>query len=92
MESGTKAAETPAKANQAGNLAIEYRGTALRWEEIPAPVYPLNPRPARHAASRKKTWTPPKTHPWNQAARRGFERKERQKAIGETPFWSSALP
>jgi transposase len=62
-----------------GSLAIEYRGRELRWQEIPAPVGGTNPT-REHAAGRvgsRKKWTPPKTHPWNKAARRGFERKQR---------------
>lgn len=59
-----------------GNLAIEYRGHALRWEEIPAPVRPVDGRRSTRVPSPvKRKWTPPPDHPWRQAARRGEEKR-----------------
>ena len=61
-----------------GSLVIEYRGRALRWQEIPAPAKPRGPEqetgvkravePGRPTARRK--WVPPADHPWRQAAHR----------------------
>ncbi len=65
-----------------GSLAIEYRGRALRWQEIAPPAQPsaqwaspLGPgevNPASGGAKRK--WVPPADHPWRQAARRAVEK------------------
>jgi len=61
-----------------GRLVIEYRGRALPWREIPAPVRPSGPEPEATvkravAPSRptvRRKWVPPANHPWRQAARR----------------------
>jgi hypothetical protein len=62
-----------------GSITIEYRGRALGWEEIPAPV---KPQPAaqsgstcRIAAIVKRKWIPPADHPWREAARRAAQQK-----------------
>ena len=67
-----------------GNIAIEYRGQGLRWEEIPAPAKPQGAveserQRGRLAAVRRK-WVPPTDHPWRKAARRAAD----QKAARET--------
>ena len=61
-----------------GNLAIEYRGHAQRWQEIPPPakstappgggnrIAPTTPMPSLP----KRKWVPPADHPWRQAGRR----------------------
>src|SRR5437868_2472551 len=60
-----------------GSIAIEYRGHALQWQEIPAPARPSVPEtPCRGegvAEPRKRTWIPPANHPWREAARRSEE-------------------
>ena len=68
-----------------GSLGIEYRGRALRWQEIPPPVRPSHPEeklPGKVTADKtapptggpRRKWVPPADHPWRQAARRGVER------------------
>ncbi len=56
-----------------GGIRIEYRGRALGWKEIAAP---LKPPPRAEAvgarvavAIAKRKWVPPADHPWRQAAR-----------------------
>jgi transposase len=71
-----------------GNIAIEYRGRALRWQEIPAPGQPLEieregaGKPAREAKPPRvqRKWVPPSNHPWREAARRGKQQRERKLA------------
>jgi len=88
-----------------GSLAIEYRGRALRWQEIPAPAKPRvgEVKPAVERATpaslprAKRKWVPPADHPWREAARRGMERRERQasrEATAAPPSlaWPSASP
>jgi transposase len=66
-----------------GSLAIEYRGRALPWQEIPAPLPPsgleatsLGPGAVYPAPRRAKPkWVPAADHPWRLAARRAAERK-----------------
>ena len=61
---------------QDGSLAIEYRGRALRWQEIPPPLRPTSEkaRAPRHAGAAplprlaKWKWTPSADHPWRWAA------------------------
>src|SRR5215470_5674525 len=62
-----------------GSLAIEYRGRALRWQEIAPPARPrseqaavrgeIQPRVAPGARRAKRKWVPPPDHPWRLAAR-----------------------
>ena len=82
-----------------GSLTIEYRGRALRWEEIPASAKAiaqettalgqakggLAPRPP------KRKWVPPPDHPWRQPACR---RVEKLGLAGQplAPHASLALP
>ncbi len=60
-----------------GSMAIEYRGHALRWQEIPPPasrraqdVTQLGQRAVTKAAAAtripKSKWVPPADHPWRQ--------------------------
>jgi helix-turn-helix protein len=71
-----------------GDLAIEYRGHALRWEEIQPPARPAGERGATQMPSPvKRKWVPPPDHPWRQAAGRG----EAKTAWGR-PTASLALP
>jgi len=84
-----------------GNLAVEYRGRALRWQEIPAPRKPLESKPTGKPASELKSpqvqrkWVPPSNHPWREAARRGQQQRARkQAALAARPSsaWPSASP
>ncbi len=66
-----------------GSMAIEYRGRALPWQEIPAPARPkghetqsAEERAAKPSLSKAK-WVPPANHPWRQAARREVEQRAR---------------
>src|SRR6202162_4176597 len=66
-----------------GGIRIEYRGRALGWKQIAAP---LKPPPRAEAvgarvagAIAKRKWVPPADHPWREAARRA----EQQKAVRE---------
>jgi transposase len=81
-----------------GRIAIEYRGQALRWQEIPPPARPsvqeaapgqggVTPSPRRM----RQKWVPPADHPWRQAARRGAERRSSGGATVAT-LPSLALP
>src|SRR5712672_434366 len=82
-----------------GNIAIEYRGRALRWQEIPAPRRPIEieSKPSENPATQPKRprvqrkWVPPSNHPWREAARRGEQQRARKlAAIAAQP--SSAWP
>jgi len=71
-----------------GSMAIEYRGRALRWQEIPAPAKPsvAEGKPAVERATEpkppaaKRKWVPPANHPWREAARRGVQQRARKLA------------
>ena len=80
-----------------GRLTIEYRGHALRWQEIPPPLRPRSeettrsqqPRVAQGRREKKQKWVPPADHPWRVAAGRAVEKKVQ----GEIPVSPSlALP
>lgn len=80
-----------------GQVGIEYRGRAVRWREIPAPVKPRDPQGAHRGASTptpprtKRRWTPPADHPWREASRRQMERKRLARTgVAKQPPW--ALP
>ena len=79
-----------------GSIAIEYRGSALPWQEIPAPAKPRvsEAKPTVERAPEpkaKRKWVPPADHPWRQAARRGAqERASKGAAVATGP--SLALP
>lgn len=80
-----------------GGLAIEYRGQALRWEEIPAPRKPQSagdsPRQGSwHPVVRRK-WVPAANHPWRQAIRQAAQQKRLRKSPRRVSFaWPSAPP
>ena len=86
-----------------GNIVIESRGRALRWQEIPAPRPPIEkqsplagkpasePQPPRV----QRKWVPPSNHPWREAARRGKQQRERKlaaMAARASLAWPSASP
>jgi len=81
-----------------GRIAIEYRGRALRWQEIPAPARPgvLDAGPTREpqhvpVATAKRKWVPPAEHPWRQAIRREVQKRaSKLAAVATRP--SLALP
>jgi transposase len=86
-----------------GNIAIEYRGRALRWQEIPAPRQPIEreSKPAVNPATEPKPprvqrkWVPPSNHPWREAARRGEQQRARKLAAiaaRSSSAWPSAPP
>ena len=61
-----------------GCLAIEYRGRALRWQEIPAPARPkvLVQRSSEARAPKvQRKWVPPANHPWREPASRKIQRQ-----------------
>jgi Helix-turn-helix domain len=66
-----------------GRVEIEYRGCAVPWREILAPVRAsrpeakpaVEPTQAPLPAIAKRKWIPPPDHPWRQAARWGAERR-----------------
>jgi transposase len=69
-----------------GNLSMEYRGRALRWKEIAAPVRPALASSAGlrvGVVGRKRNWVPPKEHPWRQAVRRAVQRKAARLSMAE---------
>ena len=62
-----------------GGIRIEYRGRALGWKQIAAPLQPA-PRAAAAGARvavaiAKRKWAPPADHPWREAARRAVQQK-----------------
>ena len=77
-----------------GHIAIEYRGRALRWQEIPAPAKTcLAEQRSREprAPTAKRKWVPAANHPWREAARRTVEqRASKLPAVARRP--SLALP
>src|SRR5882672_9290129 len=86
-----------------GNMAIEYRGRALRWQEIPAPRKPIqieSPPAVKPATESKppqvqRKWVPPSNHPWREAARRGERQRARKlaaMAARPSSAWPSAPP
>jgi hypothetical protein len=69
-----------------GSITIEYRGRALRWQEISAPLRPAVPEasPVVKRASEscaKRKWVPPANHPWREATRRLMEKRASQGAL-----------
>ena len=68
-----------------GRIAIEYRGRALGWQEIPAPLRPVvsETSPVVKQASEwwaKRKWVPPANHPWREAVRRMMQKRASQGA------------
>jgi hypothetical protein len=62
-----------------GSIAIEYRGRALPWREIPAPRRPsrseVKPTRERVTSPPKQKWVPPANHPWREAVRREMQKR-----------------
>jgi hypothetical protein len=86
-----------------GNIAIEYRGRMLRWQEIPAPAKPrvANAKPAVERATPPKPpqvqrkWVPPSNHPWRKTALRGEQQRAKKRAViaaQASSAWPSASP
>jgi len=83
-------------------IAIEYRGRALRWREIAAPARPqaLAAGPASErkrvaVAITKRKWVPPADHPWREAARRGAQQRASKLGVAAPPrslAWPFASP
>jgi transposase len=79
-----------------GSIAIEYRGRALRWQEIAAPARPSAAESAERVSKgnlpkTKPKWVPAAGHPWRQAARRGMQKRAAKlAAVATRP--SLALP
>jgi hypothetical protein len=65
-----------------GAMAIEYRGRALRWEEISAPAKPRveSERRSPLPVVRPK-WVPPANHPWREAVRREVQQKALRESV-----------
>jgi transposase len=75
-----------------GNIAIEYRGQAVPWQEIQPPVRPVGDHRATPVPSQmKRKWVPPPDHPWRQAASRGAE-KGALTGAARSMAWPSASP
>jgi len=79
-----------------GSIAIEYRGRALWYREIPAPARPMEgeKKPAGKHLSEppaKRKWVPPAHHPWREAVRREMRKRElKTETVATRP--SLALP
>jgi transposase len=75
-----------------GDLAIEYRGQAVPWQEIQPPERPVGDfrmTPVSNPVKRK--WVPPPDHPWRQAARREAE-KRAWAGAARSMAWPSSSP
>jgi len=74
-----------------GKLAIEYRGRALQWQEIPAPPKPSaviqRAGEALPPVARRK-WVPPANHPWREATRRAIEKRVARESAGTRSSWA----
>ncbi len=83
-----------------GDLAIEYRGRALHWQEIQAPVPPRvaqarpGPEGQAHPASggKRQKWVPSADHPWRQAAYRAVQGRVSLRPAAADARPSMALP
>jgi hypothetical protein len=53
-----------------GKLEIRYRGRAVAWDQIPAPIPARGVKPVQSAPRRNKTVTPKADHPWRQNYRK----------------------
>ena len=77
-----------------GHIGIEYRGRALRWQEIAAPLRPTVPE-AKPVVERvtqscaKRKWVPPANHPWREAVRRVLKKRASQGAVATRPLLAS---
>ena len=59
-----------------GKLEIRYRGRAVAWDQIPAPIPARQVKPVQAAPRRNKTVTPKADHPWRH--------NERKMVLGDT--------
>jgi transposase len=86
-----------------GNIAIQYRGRPLRWQEIAAPAKPsvtkakpaVEPDTPTKPPQVKQKWVPSANHPWREAARRGEQQRARKLAAiaaRASSAWPSAPP
>jgi hypothetical protein len=84
-----------------GNLAIEYRGRALRFQEIAAPVKTqaleaeVKSNGPRVVVPAVRKWVPAANHPWREAARRAVQKRGSQLAAAAprpSLAWPSASP
>jgi transposase len=78
-----------------GRMAIEYRGQALHWKEIPAPPKPRveSGRPRGSVPVVRRKCVPAANHPWREAARRAAQQKAlRESRKGPALAWPSASP
>jgi hypothetical protein len=64
---------------QHGAIAMEYKGRAQRWCEIPAPTPCVEEQRActPHPPRVQRKWVPPANHPWREVARREVEKRAR---------------
>ncbi len=53
-----------------GKLEIRYRGRAVAWDQIPAPIPAREVKPVQAASRRNKTVTPKADHPWRHNSRK----------------------
>ena len=53
-----------------GKLEIRYRGRAVAWDQIPAPIRAREVKPVQAASRRNKTVTPKADHPWRHNSRK----------------------
>lgn len=74
-----------------GGMAIEYRGRALHWKEIPAPSKPQieSEHPRNRLPVVRRKWVPPANHPWREAARQRAQQKALRESAPRAPL---ALP
>jgi hypothetical protein len=85
-----------------GNTAIEYRGRALPFQEIPAPVQSSviqaktgDARNQCPAPKVQRKQAPPANHPWREAVRREVQKRAAKLAAGAprpSLTWPSASP
>ena len=83
-----------------GRLAIEYRGRAVPWREIPAPSKPSVREATRVGCGRstpgpgpgKRKWAPPADHPWRRALHREVTGRSSREPGRAAPLLSLTLP
>lgn len=79
-----------------GRVEIEYRGRAVRWREIAAPLKAaaseirVVQEPRRHPVTSRPKRVPSARHPWRQAGLRALQKRERLGVAAARP--SLALP
>ena len=79
-----------------GGISIEYRGRALGWKQIAAPLKP--PPRAEAVGARvavgnaKRKWVPPADHPWREAARHAVQQKALREVARAPLAWPCASP